>query len=203
MFLPHQSEIQQYASQNPDNTFKVLRFVQMTIQQNFAHMPVMIEEVNNTGSCKRLTGRQRDAIQVYSERREEIFRTIFGGLSLVDKLLYVASLPGFGIPKAGFVLQCCLGRVGCLDVHNLKRFDKNPKDFLLRNSTSTKATSIDKALRRNRHIAQGYIDLCDVELGCGYLWDSWCLLIADKYPWFYADAEHVSRLHVDCIKNQV
>jgi hypothetical protein len=191
MFLTHQTEIQTFASQNADNCFKVLRFVQLTIQQNFSQMPNMVEELNQTGDVKRLTNRQKDAIYEYSERRQEIYSVLFSGLSLEDKLLYIASLPGFGLPKAGFVLQCCLGRVGCLDTHNLKRFNLNPKDFVLRKNINT-----------NREKARRYIELCDIELGCAYLWNSWCELIAQRYPKYYADASHVSRLHVDCVKNQ-
>jgi len=189
MFLTHQSEIQQYASQSAKNTVKVLTFVQMTIQQNFSQLPKMVEEYNKTGSVKRLTTRQKNAIAVYNERSEEIFSIIFSGQSVDDKLLFLASLPGFGLAKAGFVLQCCLGRVGCLDVHNLRRFDLKASAF---NLTTSEKSNAKKAAK--------YIEICDKSLGCGYLWNSWCDLIAEKYPKYYADSEHVSRLHVDCIK---
>lgn len=190
MFLTHQSEIQQFAAQSADNTLKVLKFVQFTIQQNFAGMPKMIEEYNKTGTVKRITKRQKYAIKVYTARKQEIFDTIFSGISIDDKLLFVASLPGFGLAKAGFVLQCTIGRVGCLDVHNLKRF-----------SLKASAFTLTKTYNSNLKKAQKYIDICDKILGCAYLWNSWCELIAEKYPQYYADCEHVSRLHVDCIKN--
>lgn len=190
MFLTHQSEIQRFASLSARNTNKVLTFVQVTIQQRFDHVPNMIEEINNTGTCKRLTTRQRDSIAVYRQREDEIFSIVFSSASVSEKLAFLASLPGFGLPKAGFVLQLLIGRVGCLDVHNLKRFGIKASAFVLRNGSPSNQNKIDK-----------YISICDTELGCGYLWDSWCQLIAEKYNKVYQNAEHVSRLHVDCIRN--
>ena len=131
MFLTHQTEIQRFSSLSADNTLKVLTFVQFTIQQNFAAMPKMIEEFNNTGTVQRITGRQKYAISVYTERKQEIFDTIFSGISLDDKLLFVASLPGFGLAKAGFVLQCTIGRIGWPG-HKLYIFFKHRQVYFMR-----------------------------------------------------------------------
>jgi hypothetical protein len=187
MFLRDQTKIQAYASQSPDNTFKVLRFVQMTIQQTFYSLPSMTEEINNTGVCRRLSGRQSAAIEFYADNKQEIFDNIFGSLPLRDKLLFVASLPGFGLVKAGFVLQCCIGEIGCFDVHNCRTYGIKPSQFVLRDGSPS-----------NVKKAQAYIELC-ASIGCSKLWDDWCILVADKYPQKFSDAGHVSRLHFDCV----
>lgn len=191
MFLIHQSEIQKFAAASDENTFKVLRFVQVTIQQRFDSVPKMIEELNTTGSVKRLTGRQRDAIEVYSTQRKIVRAKIFGSDSVLEKLLFVASLPGFGLAKAGFVLQLCIGRVGCLDVHNLRKFNLKASAFTLRPGSKQNVVKAEK-----------YINFCENVVGTAHLWDQWCQFIAAKYLTVYVDAEHVSRLHVDCIKSQ-
>jgi hypothetical protein len=188
MFLTHQTEIEAFASQSADNCFKVLRFVQLTIQQRFSQLPKMTEEIVSTGDCKRLSQRQRDAIETYSERREEIFQVIFGSLSIVDKLLYVSSLPGFGLIKAGFVLQCTIGAVGCFDVHNCRVYAIKASAFALTGSSENRARK-----------AQKYLELCE-SIGTAKLWNDWCELVAEKYPNDFSSASHVSRLHVDCIK---
>lgn len=188
MFLTHQSQIQAYAKQSPDNCFKVLRFVQMSIQQHFSGLPAMTEEIVKTGDCKRLSQRQRDAIKVYHDRRHEIHEKIFSSMSVADKLLFVASLPGFGLVKAGFVLQCCIGEAGCFDVHNCREFNVKPSDF-----------SLGKTYSKNLEKAEKYLNTCEKTGGCAFLWDNWCQGIYEKYPKKYANADHVSRLHVSCV----
>ena len=39
--------------------------------------------------------------------------------------------------------------------------------------------------------------------GCEYLWDSWCIFMADKYPKRYNNAQHVSRLHVEYLLQRI
>ena len=111
-------------------------------------------------------------------------------MALAEKLLVVASINGIGIVKAGFVLQLCLGKVGCLDVHNLRRFGLSPTAFKMGK------VKYDTALGK----AKLYIKICEDLGGCEYLWDSWCNLLAEKYPNKYKDGQHVSRLHQEYIK---
>ena len=188
MFLVHQTEIEAYASQSAENCFKVLRFVQLTIQQRFSQVPKMTEEMVQTSDCKRLSKRQRDAIDIYFERREEIYSIIFSSLGLTDKILFVSSLPGFGLIKAGFVLQCTIGEIGCFDTWNCRVYEVKPSDFALRGTPANMAKKANK-----------YIDLCH-SVGTAKLWDDWCILIAEKYPNDFSSASHVSRLHAECIK---
>lgn len=189
MFATDQKIISDFARKNADNTYKVLSFVQITIRQMFHNVPKMLAELEKTGDCKRLTNRQKNAIKVYQEKKEQIFQIIFSGLSVDKKLLFVANLPGFGLPKAGFVLQLLIGEVGCLDTHNLRRFNIKASRFVQ-----------TKKFETNQKKANDYIDVCQkIGGGCEKLWDDWCELVSVKYPDTFHTAEVASRLHVQCI----
>jgi hypothetical protein len=189
MFNTDAANISNYAKQSAVNTEKVLVFVQLSIQRKFSTMGNVINELNQTGNVKSLTGRQREALKVYNQKRDEIHAVIFSDLSLVDKLVFVAGLPGFGLAKAGFVLQLCLGSVGCLDTHNLKRFGIKASKFTLTKKHET-----------NQRKAQQYINVCKNVGGSQFLWDSWCRLVADKYRQDFDSANSVSSLHEVWVK---
>jgi hypothetical protein len=46
--------------------------------------------------------------------------------------------------------------------------------------------------------AELYIQACNQQGGCEYLWDSWCELIGtEKFPEIYGTGEAVSKLHCE------
>ena len=109
-----------------------------------------------------------------------------------DYQTYVAltEIPNIGLVKAGFILQLCLGKVGCIDCHNALKFDVDLTKFKL-NYTNRLATKIKKA--------QQYIELCEQAGGSRKLWNGWCKTIATKYPNHFDNANDVSRVHADAI----
>ena len=111
-------------------------------------------------------------------------------LSIAEKLLSMTAIPGIGIVKAGFILQLCIGEVGCLDVHNLKMFGFSESSF-----------KFAKTVKQNTALAKCnlYIETCEKLGGPEFLWNNWCSFIADKYPKHFSSAEEVSQLHVDLI----
>ena len=189
MFAEHQPVIAHYAKQSPDHTLRVVQFVQMTIQQHFYRMPTLLAQLDVLGHVPAIGGRRNQALQYYAREKQAIYDAIWCESSLADKLRFLVGLPGLGLVKAGFVLQLCLGEIGCIDTHNMKLYGFKPSQFSI--SAKTSIAVADRKIRL-------YLAVCK-DLDCARLWDVWCEFVAAKYPNIFDDAMHVSRLHVDCI----
>jgi hypothetical protein len=88
--------------------------------------------------------------------------------------------------KAGFCAQLFAGRVGCLDVHNLKLYD-----------IPLQAVRFPKQARKStqdQHL-QRYIDLCRIIGGSTLLWSAWCKHVARTRPANWAHGGDVSFFH--------
>lgn len=173
MFKKHQPNIEEFARKDPDNFAQVVLFVSATIQQMFHTVPAIVEDVRERGlDSKHLWGSKKDTWIYTLENKEMLFEAVFSDMDLEDKLLSLAEIPGIGLVKAGFVLQLCTGEVGCLDVHNLRRFGLSAQTFKLGKVKYLTA----------RKKATLYIKTCIECGGSEKLWDDWCNLIAEKYP---------------------
>ena len=191
MFKEHQPQIAQYACKSPDNMCRVIDMVLLSIQQPWHNVGNMLKDVDEKGSeSSFLFGSKRPGFEYVRHNKRSLYNTIFyENMTQEERLLTVAGTPGLGLPKAGFVLQLCIGEAGCLDVHNLNRFDLSPNTFKLGK------VKYDTALKKARFYLQTIENLG----GCEYLWDSWCEFMADKYPKRFPDADYVSQLHVDFV----
>jgi hypothetical protein len=76
-----------------------------------------------------------------------------------------------------------------MDVHNIKTYGLDHKALSLNKKLKT-----FKGLESNRNKVENYIRLCH-DYGTENLWNSWCSMIADKYPKDFMDGNHVSELH--------
>ena len=191
MFKKHQRNIEEFARKNPDNFTQVVLFVSATIQQMFHTVPTIVDDVREYGlDSKHLWGSKKDTWRYTLENKDLLFEAVFSDMDLEDKLLSIAEIPGIGLVKAGFVLQLCTGEVGCLDVHNLRRFGLSAQTF--------KFGKVKYLTARKK--ATLYIKTCIQCGGSETLWDEWCQLIADKYPQRWAnDANRVSEAHEEII----
>jgi hypothetical protein len=192
MFREHQPQIAEYAIKSPDNMCRVMDMVSLSIQQPWHNVGTMLKDVDDSGiESKYLFGSKRPGFEYIRYNKHNLYNIIFyKKMTLEERLLHVAGTPGLGLPKAGFVLQLCTGKVGCLDGHNLNRFGLSPNVFKL-----ARKVKYDTALKK----AHLYIKTLEDLGGCEYLWNSWCVFMADKYPNRYRDADHVSQLHVDYV----
>lgn len=203
MFANHQPKIAKFAARNPDNFFQVLQFVLLTIQQPLHRMPLDMHEVNKRGidaSC--LWGVKAMAWRKLSEIRGKVYET---SMLLNDVnpnpyeaekalLTYLASLPGLGMVKGGFVAQLAFGLVGCLDTHNMVRYNLTPSQV---SAKSFKNAKTDKT--RNAKI-EAYLGLCHEFGGCEALWNSWCEYVFSRNRGdVYESAYHVSAVHCEAL----
>jgi len=197
MFQNHQTKISQAALSDSSGKMlgKVMTMVILSIQQPWFNIETMMLDVEHNGiESKYLWGMKHDAYKYILRNREDIRQSMIkyldGKMELSELLLIVASCPSLGLVKAGFVIQLCLGEIGCLDLHNLRRFG-------LSASTFKYGANATYALMKRK--AELYIDTCNKLGGCEYLWDSWCDYLAEKNPKKFRNGNHVSELHATAL----
>tara|TARA_Y100000114_G_scaffold85259_1_gene78789 strand:- start:1863 stop:2447 length:585 start_codon:yes stop_codon:yes gene_type:complete len=193
MYKRDQYEIQKLCESDPKYTREAILFVSRSIRNHFWRLNKITDEEKSLGiqapSLKQKI--KRDAFEYIHSNYKQLHKDIFNpNLSLAEKILSVSSIPGIGIVKAGFVLQLCIGKVGCLDVHNLKMFGFSESAFKF-SKTTTKNTALAKS--------RLYIETCEKLGGSEFLWDNWCEFIAAKYPKHFTSADQVSQMHVNLI----
>ena len=192
MFKIHQPKIARFMRKNPDSFSKGCTFTLLSIQRQLHTIGNQFHQIDIDGveaAC--LNGTKRRTYKEIIAMKGYLYEKVYSKeISLAEKLLEVSGLYGIGMVKAGFILQLALGKVGCLDVHNLARFGLSASVFKV-NDKMTEATALRKA--------NFYIKTCEDLGGSEYLWNTWCKYVADLYPKIYRDACHVSKLHVDFI----
>ena len=195
MYKTHQRMIAKFSKESPDNLKWTKGLALTSIRQDFWLLRSQLLDLKEYGvESKYLFGSKKAGWEYIINNKQNLYDKIYSNkISLAEKLLEVASIPNIGLAKAGFILQLTLGKVGCLDVHNLNRFGIPSTVFRLNK------VKYSTALRK----AEYYIKTCEDLGGSEYLWNSWCEFVAEKYPWKYKNANQVSRLHVDHIFSAV
>lgn len=172
MFATHQPRIEAHA-RTPEGFADVAVFVLLTIQEPLRRVPEYMERVQR-GDDSPLWGiKRRGAEWIWNNGKRWAARCQLLAhhrhATDADLLLALTECPGLGLVKAGFVAQLAFGRVGCLDTHNLKRFNLKPDAFALRSKQTPQ-------LKRRK--AETYAAKCQELGGCAFLWDSWCEYVA-------------------------
>lgn len=188
MFKKDQAIIQDFASESAENVAIVAKFVQLTIRRQFYMVKGIMTGETDTG----LMSRTYKGIEWSRDNSDRLYAACYSpGLTHSERLLLISACPGLGLPKSGFLLQLCTGKTGCLDSHNIKCFGLHAKDFSL--SGLCPSTAAERA--------ELYVRTCERLGGSEFLWDFWCGHVAELYPDFFADAEAVSKEHVNAIIN--
>lgn len=203
MFANHQPAISAYARQSPDNLARVIQFVVLTIRQPLYNVPADMAQAEAGGqdAMAVLWGWKHDAYAAAWRDRatiyaqcEDIWQHAKTREQAADDLLaYLATLPGLGLAKAGFVAQLAYGVSGCIDTHNLQLFGFSPRAF-----RGDKFKEL-KSLKQRRTKVRKYNSAVDRCGGTQSLWDGWCEFVAAKYPQAYRDAFHVSAIHCEAL----
>ena len=194
MFKTDQPPIADYALSSDTGLERTLRFVLLSIKQPFWKMAVQMRDVDSKGmESAYLFGWKRQGLEhvrANASRLRAVLSVVPAGYGDADALLQIASVPGLGLVKAGFVLQLVTGSAGCIDSHNLQRFGLNANAFRFGAATTYKT-------RRRKALA--YLDACRNAGGCAALWDGWCDYVAEQQPNRWTDGAEVSRLHQTAI----
>jgi len=107
-----------------------------------------------------------------------------------EKLVELCEIPNIKLVKAGFILQLCLGKVGCIDCHKATKYGTKLSDYKFGPNASL-STKVRKA--------RSYIAECKRQGGSAKLWNSWCEQRYEQYPNTFTSARDVSLRHVDAV----
>ncbi len=212
MFKDHNPIINEYMQSNYLNMIDGMTFVVLSIKTAFHTLDKQLTDVRKNGrDSKYLWGFKRETYDYLQEHGQDLYdelmdlstRTKFGDLKFKGReiwlhrdkqmMLVLTDVPGLGVVKAGFVMQMMFGRVGCIDVHNLRRFYKvSVKDvqFVKTATDNTKRVKIDN-----------YVNICRGNRSTQKLWDSWCEQLTDKKcnKSRFSSGDEVSAFHVQAL----
>lgn len=195
MYKTHQPRIQKYALASSDNAARVVSMVSLSIQQAWYSVGNQLADVDANGENSRfLWGSKKPCYNYVTKHKGDLFLALHeykkGKIDLPDLLVKVADIPGLGLVKAGFVIQLSLGKIGCLDVHNLRQYGVDAAMFKY-GKNATPATKRKKA--------ELYIATCEKLGGSEYLWNKWCESLAanPRCRDRFTSKHHVSRMHCE------
>ncbi len=197
MFNTHCTAVQQYSQRHVDNMADTVLMVVLSIQQNWLGVGDQIADVRaNKLDSKFLWGNKIKTYQYLMANKHKMFaqvKAVLNSKKSYDAKAYslmriFLRVDGLGLPKAGFCCQLIAGMVGCMDIHNIRLYDLDPKTFKLNPNPKTQ-----RARLINDEKIQTYITLCH-DYGCENLWNSWCENLATKSN-RWQDANHVSEVH--------
>ncbi len=194
MYQQHMQACHDACQSSPDGTARMLRFVLATIQQQLETVPDIMADFETAGADSRFAfGSKKAGLQWLEAHASE---TYWDALAVADndvELLKVfLRVPGLGLVKAGFAAQLFAGRVGCLDVHNIRLY--NVREQVLRVNKNAKPETIHRR-------ASEYAETCLRLGGPVSLWAHWCEYKAEVSPagnW-PEGGESVSMLHVEAL----
>lgn len=202
MFDKHQSKIAAYAKQGPDEFGRVITFVYATIQQSLDTVPGAMKSIDREGIESRyLWGFKRDAFEWLQSNKAAVYNDAMELSCIPDPaiaerelLAMFGELPGLGLVKGGFAAQLAFGLGGCIDGHNVRRFEvlegRKSLPIFMKAWHYKKARPAKKA-----EYVSAYQALLQRAGGCEALWDDWCIYLRSRSPAKYESADYVSELH--------
>ena len=180
-------KINQYCRESAHNTSDMIMMVVLSIQQPWHSVGKQMRDYRALGESSRFVwGNKLKTYHWLQINKENLYRDVMDATDDEELMKAFLCVPGLGLAKAGFCCQLFAGRVGCIDVHNLRRL-KIAASVLNLDKKSKPATQKVKI--------QAYIQACK-QRRTSWLWDSWCKLIAGKDPKRWVDGEHVSMAHL-------
>lgn len=179
-------------SKGPDGLVDVAAFCLATIQTPLSRTAPMVQDIRAQGAgSKYLWGSKRNAFQYVQLHKEELFEMLLKEPVpreiALERLLVV---PGLGLPKASFLLQCIGYPTACLDSHNLSRYGLSPN--------ITKVGRVTEGTLRKK--IDNYLTVCDNIGPSEYHWDSWCDYVSgNRVNKTLPTADRVSAYHWEAI----
>lgn len=166
-----------HAKASPDGLMDVIEFVLCTIRQPLGRVINQREDIANKGAASNyLFSAKRDGWTYANENKGYLHRVMLDIMSREDSserkadlIQHFMQVPGLGMVKAAFVVQCIGGETACIDSHNLKRL-----------GLPVTAVKIGAKLKPEtiRKKVLDYVEMCDATGGAAYWWNSWCNYVA-------------------------
>lgn len=193
MYKQDQARIERWCK-NPDKFLTVGTMVLLSIRMQWVGVGTQMESVRKLGvDSPCLWGFKRAGYVYLRDNRVKLYAAVrdyrAGKMYLDDLIREFLKVPGLGLPKAGFLAQLLVGDAGCLDMHNIERFDLEPKVWFIRprKNAAAQVREVDDKIAL-------YLKLCQLCGGSEQLWDDWCEYLNDRVGTFHS-ADDVSRRH--------
>lgn len=193
MYKTDQARIERWCK-NPDKLMTVGTMVLLSIRMQWVGVGTQMANVRKHGSkSKCLWGFKRAGYIYLRDNRKRLYRYVrdyrAGRIWLDDLMREFLKVPGLGLAKAGFLCQLTTGDGGCLDMHNIERFQLDTRHLTIPNRAklADQLQVIDDSI-------SFYLKLCEQCGGSEKLWDEWCEVVNDRVSTFH-NADDVSRRH--------
>lgn len=211
MFKKYNPLINAYGQENYRNMNDLITAVVLTIKQPHWMWPMMMDDVRTHGvNSKFLFGFKRKTYEYLQAHGEDLYddlmalwhtpkKELGGTVKTKDgaMMLRLLDVPGLGLAKAGFVMQMMFGRVGCMDVHNVRRLYKvSASDVTISKGLKSESKKFEKIMN--------YVNLFTGARTTEKIWDSWC----EQVMWNqcnrgrFSSADEVSRLHLTVLTGE-
>lgn len=200
MYDDHQPQLAVLGRSGPDGLVRICTFALLTIRQPLydavLDYPLVRKGERQARSLfgakhEGLSYVERNATELY-ERCEEAFELMGDEDAEASIVNTLCDIPCIGPAKAGFIAQMVYGLGGCIDGHNLTRFELPTRTFRL--------DKLHVSLRRRYAILQDYLRFCRKVGGARRLWDDWCCYVSERDPVNYRTPDYVSELHLAPLK---
>lgn len=171
----------------------VASFVLATIQQPLSSCGKQMEEIRLRGAeATALWGFKRSGYEYVRNNLTALYEALNGSDDVYSKMETFLEVPGLGLPKASFVLQCCGYDTACMDVHNLRRYGLPV--------SMTKVGKVKPETRMKK--IKAYVNYCQI-MGTEAHWNGWCDYTAgNKMNKSLPTGDMVSAYHVECITGE-
>ncbi len=198
MFIDDVPAIQAHALASAKGLSDVIEFVLCTIRQPLQRMQAQRADIAAKGAASAfLFGPKRAGWIFAQEHADYLYRVTLDILNRddsddrkADLIQHFMQVPGLGMVKAAFVVQCIGGGTACIDSHNLTRLGLT--EAAVRVSSKLKPATI-------RAKVLAYVGMCESTGGSAYWWDTWCDYVADRRGSPLKTAEAVSKYHVAAV----
>lgn len=184
--------------------------VVLTIKMPHWMWPKMMDDYReNGGNSQYLFGFKKDTYKYLQEHGADLYDDLMelwmtpkkelGGTVMTKDgamMMRLLEVPGLGLAKAGFVMQMMFGRVGCMDVHNIRRMYKvDVKDVMI-----SKGAKPETKFRK----IMNYVSLFQANRSTERIWDSWCeqVMYNKCNRGRFSSADEVSRLHLTVLTGE-
>lgn len=211
MFKDHNPIINEYMQANHQQMCDGIMFVVLSVKMPFQTMGKQMRDYREKGGDSQyIWGFKRQTHEYLQEHGADLYDELMDlsrrswhsgkGSHLKDRgerdkrmMLVLTDVPGLGLAKAGFVMQMMFGRVGCIDVHNLKRLRSVSEKDLSFQSHSGDKTKIKKI--------EKYVQICKHNNSTQRLWDQWCNQLTHKQcnRSAFSSGDDVSAFHVTAL----
>tara|TARA_R110002124_G_C8808357_1_gene502987 strand:- start:153 stop:764 length:612 start_codon:yes stop_codon:yes gene_type:complete len=198
MYNVDQKTISKLAREDVDFNTCTMIVALVSIRTPWKNIVKNIEAVKKFGAkAKPLNNKSKNKGYKYIRTHaKQLHETIFNNyMTIEEKLVALTDIPNIGYAKAGFILQLCLGKVGCIDCHNAS---KHGVDLL--KLTTGKNASLALKLKK----AKEYVEVCKAAGGSKKLWNDWCKdryesSLENKSGEPFTSARQVSALHLEAV----